>query len=259
MRCIFCKEPSHTSKSIEHIIPESLGNVSHTLPPGIVCDSCNNYFSRKIEKKLLESGYFLSLRFNQGLLSKKGRIPIQKAIFTPNIDVELVKEKDGTNIVRVPTRYWDQVSFQKKSTIIFKTSGPKPSQVVMSRFLAKVALEFMVQRLIGKEVLILKMTEDVQFDPIRGWARYGKSSEVWQFHERRIYEQNKKHSSDAGENYQVIFEYDFLVTNHNEVYFCLAIFGQEFTINMGGPSIDGYLQWLSENGHKSVLFHGKEL
>lgn len=257
MKCIFCEMPSHTSKSVEHILPESLGNYSHILPRGIVCGSCNNYFSRKIEKKLLESGYFLSLRFSQGLLSKKGRIPAQKVILSPNIELEMVRKKTGQNIVRVPTQYWDQISSQKKGMIIFQTSGPKPSQVVMSRFLAKVAVEFMAQRLIGKEGLILKMIEDEQLDPIRGWARYGISSEVWQFSERRIYETNKKHSSDAGENYQVIFEYDFLVTNHNEVYFCLAIFGQEFTINMGGPSIEGYLQWLSENGHKSPLFHGK--
>lgn len=54
MNCIFCKEESSNSRSIEHIIPESLGNKDHVLPPGIVCDKCNNYFARKIEKKILE-------------------------------------------------------------------------------------------------------------------------------------------------------------------------------------------------------------
>jgi len=31
MRCIFCQEYSTNSKSVEHIIPESLGNKSHIL------------------------------------------------------------------------------------------------------------------------------------------------------------------------------------------------------------------------------------
>ena len=48
MRCIFCKKDSLDSKSIEHIMPESLGNVNHILQPGVVCDECNNYFARKV-------------------------------------------------------------------------------------------------------------------------------------------------------------------------------------------------------------------
>lgn len=39
MHCIFCKCDSTNSKSVEHIIPESLGNKSHILRPGIVCDN----------------------------------------------------------------------------------------------------------------------------------------------------------------------------------------------------------------------------
>jgi len=47
MRCIFCKNPSDNSVSVEHIIPESLGNISHILPKGWVCDTCNNYIAGK--------------------------------------------------------------------------------------------------------------------------------------------------------------------------------------------------------------------
>jgi len=65
MRCLFCKCDSSSSRSVEHVIPESLGNHSLTLPPGVVCDNCNNYFSRKVEKPFLESGAVLLLRFHQ--------------------------------------------------------------------------------------------------------------------------------------------------------------------------------------------------
>jgi len=36
MQCIFCHKDSSTSKSVEHIIPESLGNKHHFLPKGYV-------------------------------------------------------------------------------------------------------------------------------------------------------------------------------------------------------------------------------
>ena len=50
-KCIFCHKDVSISKSVEHIIPESLGNKSHVLPKGYVCDECNNYFARKVEKE----------------------------------------------------------------------------------------------------------------------------------------------------------------------------------------------------------------
>jgi hypothetical protein len=54
MTCIFCDCNSNDTKTIEHIIPQSLGNVNITLPKGKVCNKCNNYFGRKIEQLLLE-------------------------------------------------------------------------------------------------------------------------------------------------------------------------------------------------------------
>ncbi|RHJ93598.1 MULTISPECIES: HNH endonuclease [Bacteroidales] len=55
MNCIFCTQNSENSKSVEHIIPESLGNKLTVLSKGIVCDECNNYFARKIEGEMLSS------------------------------------------------------------------------------------------------------------------------------------------------------------------------------------------------------------
>ncbi|MBO1223793.1 MAG: hypothetical protein JYX80_05155 [Candidatus Scalindua sediminis] len=257
MKCIFCKNPSSESKSIEHIIPESLGNKSHSLPPGIVCDSCNNYFARKVERRVLESGYFQSLRFTQGIPSKKKKIPPQKAFISPNIEVELIKEKDGSNTVRVPTEVWNQVAQMKGCQIIFPTSGTRPEKREMSRFLAKIAVEAFAQRFVDKPHLINDMLNDEQLEPIRQWARYGNSPECWSFHERRIYDRNKRHNSDDVKNYQVVHEYDFLFTPQNELYFCVAFFGEEFTINIGGASIDGYKQWLSDNKEISPLYIDK--
>ncbi len=84
MRCIFCKDDSTNSKSLEHIIPESLGNATLILKPGVVCDKCNNYFAREVDKPFLEHNSIRNLRFEEGILSKKGRIPMLQGIISDN-------------------------------------------------------------------------------------------------------------------------------------------------------------------------------
>ena len=41
MRCLFCKLPSDAATSVEHVIPQSLGNSQVILPRGMICDPCN--------------------------------------------------------------------------------------------------------------------------------------------------------------------------------------------------------------------------
>ncbi|WP_431293478.1 HNH endonuclease [Pedobacter sp. P26] len=55
------KKFSNISTGVEHIVPQSLGNINHILPKGLACDSCNNYFAVKIEKPLLARPYFRNL------------------------------------------------------------------------------------------------------------------------------------------------------------------------------------------------------
>ena len=74
MKCIFCKQDSSTSISVEHIIPESLGGNEY-LRSGIVCDKCNNYLSREVERPFLEDKSIQLLRFEESVPSKKGKIP----------------------------------------------------------------------------------------------------------------------------------------------------------------------------------------
>lgn len=77
----FCNQDSTESKSVEHIIPESLGNDELILDKGIVCDKCNNYFSREIENPVLNLDGFKQLRFYELIKSKRGRIPNSDAFF----------------------------------------------------------------------------------------------------------------------------------------------------------------------------------
>jgi len=85
MKCIFCKE-SESFNTVEHIIPESLGN-DDLLIHGHVCDVCQNYFGKEIENFVLNKTPFAFWRIIYGIKSKKGRYPI--------IDLTLPERQKG--------------------------------------------------------------------------------------------------------------------------------------------------------------------
>ena len=54
----------------------------------------------------------------------------------------------------------------------------------------------------------------------------------------------------------MVHVFDILWTTQSELFLVVAIFGYELAINYGGPEIDGYIRWLSENTNVSQLYHG---
>ncbi len=70
MNCIFCSKPVENS-SLEHIVPESLGNEHYTLALGAICRSCNNSFS-DFEGKALGKSMLGFERARLGIATKKG-------------------------------------------------------------------------------------------------------------------------------------------------------------------------------------------
>lgn len=75
MRCIFCKQDSSASRSVEHVMPESIGSRKRVLKPGVVCDHCNNYFSRKVERPILTHPSMRNFRAWYQVPNKRGRFP----------------------------------------------------------------------------------------------------------------------------------------------------------------------------------------
>ena len=73
MKCIFCNSlgPFNT---VEHIIPQSLGNDDEVLL-NCVCDKCQNYFGKEIERYVLEKTPLGFWRTHQGIKTKKGKLP----------------------------------------------------------------------------------------------------------------------------------------------------------------------------------------
>lgn len=258
MRCIFCKRDSSESRSVEHIIPESLGNTTALLRSGIVCDKCNNYFSREVEGPFLNSPALTRLRYQQGILSKRGRLPEVQGIVLPNHRAVLSATKNGNLPILTLSEAstLEEVIQNGHSQILFVPNDLPPSNSVTSRFLAKCGLETIAFRLQNNLDFINEVLQNTQFDPLRRHAREGTPKD-WPCSIRRIYEEDRQVFDDDGNCLQTVHEFDILVTKNSEWFFIVAIFGLEFAINLGGPEIDGYEIWLNENKGKSPLYSGK--
>lgn len=265
--CIFCHKDASTSKSVEHIIPESLGNKHHLLPKGYVCDKCNNYFSVKIEKELLAQPYFVSMRFRNEILTKKNKL-VKERIRFPEvcINAEAILQ---TSLKGMTISFDDDVLYKKIQDEKIKTIElsyiPEPTYPnrILSRFLAKCAYEFFlynvgkdkydlcVQELLGKENDILKN--------LREYARFGKGK-YWSYSQRRIYsEGDVVYNQSKGLYLEKLYEMKFFTKEYNEmpnydveveIYFVMAILGIEYAICISDPDISEYQKWLEE--HKGV-------
>lgn len=249
---------SAASRSVEHIIPESLWNKQHILPKGVVCDACNNYFSREVEKPFLDSPAISALRFRQIIPNKRGRVPPSRAVLLPGFPVVARWEVQSpyTLSLAVPPDAFGHIAKSSTSALLVPTSGEPPSERVVSRFLAKMALEAMALRLLQHPSGLSYLVDEPQLDPIRTFARRGQP-ESWQHHVRRIYDADRKLADADGKSYQTVHEFDFLVTPQQEWYFVFTLFGLELTINLGGPETEGYVNWLAQNDGRSPLYSGK--
>ncbi|MGI9652482.1 HNH endonuclease [Chryseobacterium sp. RLHN22] len=254
MNCIFCKKDSTNSKSVEHIIPESFGNKKHILKKGMVCDSCNKYFSTKIEKEVSELDFFTNIRFRNFIPSKKNRIPKGKAILPKT---KYLAEVDLNKGIQVTL---DSESFNlvekgeiTSLTVPYKYDYPKDN-ISVSRLLAKMAFEMLALRVIKTNKDLIDFVNEPQFDKIRNYVRSNPKNENWVYSSRKIYSENEKFYLKDGKSVDMIFECDFLPTNRQELYFVFVYKGIEFVINMAGSSIDGYLEWLKLHNDISPLY-----
>src|SRR5262249_2379214 len=144
----------------------------------------------------------------------------------------------------------------RNGTLIVAAENTPPNDHVVSRFLAKAALEAMALLGLRGGLGLDELIDHPQLDLLRDYARKGNPRTSWAYSVRRIYDPDKAWTDPDG-IHQRIHEHDFLVTEGNEWFFVLAIFGLEFAINLGGPEIDGYHDWLTKHDHVSPLYFGK--
>ena len=247
MRCLFCKCPSDSAKSVEHIIPESLGN--------------------RRQGPVLSHGSFRNPRAWYQEPTKKGRVSsLLGTHLGSGIEVGLRVSSDADYTIGpygiIAERKSDRERLLANIANDERYGGlgfafvlqEDPPQREMSRLLAKMALETVYLRLSKDPTLIERLIESSHHDRIRYWARRGDNFESWPFHQRRIYpEETLMRHPLTGAWVQVGFAHDLFQTRRRETFFAFSLFGIEYVINVGGPSIKGYQEWLNENNHESPL------
>jgi hypothetical protein len=222
-------------------VPESLGNKEHILSKGWVCDSCNNYFARKVEKPFLENHWAVESRFRIHVPNKKGRYPVIQGVHLQTLSkIQLsYKDHDPREGIEVdfPERARSRLLSMKSGEIgtLILPHEPEPSiDITAARFLAKMGIEVLAFRLkdiTGANEELVRMRE---LDQIRTYARYGQPQTVWPFSLRRIYPENFVFADGSNPPYEVLHEFDVLYTRRSECYAVIAIFGWEYAINLGG-------------------------
>jgi hypothetical protein len=158
MRCIFCKATSEECVSVEHIIPESLGNIEHLLPKGWVCDTCNNYFAREVEKPFLDSLYGRTSRFEMRVPNKRGRIPPVSGLHPlSRTKIALFHSLDDRLLTfaaadkKDATRLDKSLRSHSHGTFYVPTAFAPDADAITARFIGKVALEILALRCIHIE------------------------------------------------------------------------------------------------------------
>lgn len=178
--CLFCK--STGPFSVEHIIPESLGN-DELLLKNEVCASCNNYFS-KIEGYVLQKTPFAFWRTYLRIRSKKGQLPSVN-FSQPDRDKGVLPSRHPRHADNVGMSAHEDgfMSLDVDNEEIIKSLVSESTQDLkfvmtpkmlheLGRFLCKVGVELLCLSDSGE-------ARSVKYKLARDYARNGLASELW--------------------------------------------------------------------------------
>ena len=263
MRCIFCKQDSSTSRSSEHVIPESIGSKKRILPRGMVCDKCNNYFGRKVKEPVLSHPSMRNVRAWYRVPNKRGKHPSMVGnLAGTDIAVGLRLDHDGrlciqpergSDLDRLRESIQPDADGNLSNALIFKIDIDPPKRE-MSRLLSKMALETVAELFASDSGDTAAVVDSEFFDSIRTYARYGTNYPDWPYAQRRIYpEETLMQHPETGEWVRAGVGCCLFPNRHRETLFAFCFYGVEFVINLGGPSIRGYEEWLQVHGNISPL------
>ena len=147
--CLFCRSDG-PFRTVEHIIPESLGNDTDVLK-GRVCDACQNYLGREVEKPALEKTPIAFWRTFLGIQTKgkklptvdltpprKGRIP---ASHTLTDSIRFSAHLDGSTSVAIDQPERIRSILEGRCTD-FKLVLSPFHLITLGRLFGKIGLEF---------------------------------------------------------------------------------------------------------------------
>jgi hypothetical protein len=231
-RCMFCLTNTGPFTRQEHLIPESLGNDDVILPPGYVCDDCNQYFGSAIEQKALAKAPFSVARVTQAIRNKKGHYPIVS----------------GDGWFLQSSGFWDRCLLRSdpphqnlwpccNGQLVLNPKWGQSDLIV--RFLLKIGLELLV------------LSRDVNpyaanFDAARLCARRGRNAKFWDFAYGLYPNRNDLVTSTRSDEIgpletRQIYQWDMGVMESGDVMFSFIYETMIFAVNLSKPSALEYI------------------
>ncbi len=159
--CIFCRRHDGGFTSREHVFPESLGNETVILEPGIVCDRCNNGPLADVEQALIQFPAVGFLRVLLGQTNKKGERPAVKwnnATVSSPAENEIVINAENDHAFRIV----EQVGPWVHGKLNLTTGGP-----VSAKRYSKIARALWKATLECAYLDHVEMIYETRFDQIR--------------------------------------------------------------------------------------------
>ena len=189
MNCAFCNSQliKENTRSIEHIIPESLGNKEYILSPRLICDKCNNYFAREIEKPFLENSTIKLLRSYELLPNKKDKYPEIPIMFNEECSaLEYDKQVNAFFLGLSPACIGKTIINPPKELFmpLVEVSSLKDNYIV-SRFLCKVFTEYLLNILSRKykrkSYIVKAINKDKQMRELFDFVRQGNQNNYYKY------------------------------------------------------------------------------
>lgn len=260
MLCIFCACDSTYSRSVEHIMPESIGSKKRLLPRGVVCDKCNNYFSRKVEQPILNHPWMRNIRAWEQIPNKKGRYQsLVGHIAGTNVSVNMRRAPNG-NIQLDTECGGDRATLKRiiaenfSQPLIYTIEDDELPKREMSRFLCKMAFEAIAEVFFRAPQGTSPLSSEPYFNNIRKYVRYGDNFKEWPFSQRRIFPHDTLIRHPLTKEWVYAgFGCGLFMNKRHETLFGFIFYGVEFVINIGGPSIIGYHEWLDDHAGISPM------
>jgi len=206
----------------------------------------------------LDARYFQERRFASYVPNKMGRIPSLDGVHLESMTrVRLARTLDDrTSVGAYPdadeSRWVHSLLARPTGTLVFPV-GERPGDYSLSRFIGKIGLEVLAQRCIDVPGGLDELVDKPELDELRTYVRRGSTKLVWPMSCRQIYAPDFAFV-EGSDSYEVLHEYQILVTAAAEYFIVVAIFGEEFVLNLGGPEIEGYERWLTEHANASPLY-----
>ena len=240
MSCLFCQ--SDGPFTIEHIIPESLGNDDLMLLDQ-VCGSCNNHFSR-LEEFVLQKTPLAFWRTILGIKTKRGRLPSvdlsspkhEKGVLPsthPSHDEEIgfKAHSDGSTSIEVDNpRVIYEIQSGEKNQFQFVMT-PK-LLFIFGRFLCKIGVEL----LCADDPLAARSSK---YGRARRFARYGELNSLWpifHFTEDRLSDLRRLRIDSEGLMEDVdCYTYSLFEFNNQFVLFRLGVGTDNWIVCLNDP------------------------